>query len=130
MATNGEDYPVGYGKPRRDSQFKKGRSGNPSGRPRGSRNWDTLIYGALEARVVVHKDGRRKTITKREAIAIQLVNKAVSGDLRSVRELLARQQGPTGQPGEFPIGPDGKPVITIVAIKQILSVLGRDSDSD
>src|ERR1700681_3611643 len=28
MATDGEDYPVGYGKPPRDSQFKKGCSGN------------------------------------------------------------------------------------------------------
>lgn len=31
-------YEVGYGKPPSGTQFKPGRSGNPKGRPRGSRN--------------------------------------------------------------------------------------------
>src|SRR4051794_31141733 len=31
-------YEVGYGKPPAHSRFKPGRSGNPRGRPRGSRN--------------------------------------------------------------------------------------------
>jgi Family of unknown function (DUF5681) len=29
-----QDYEVGYGKPPKTSQFKKGESGNPSGRPK------------------------------------------------------------------------------------------------
>ena len=31
-------YEVGYGKPPEASRFKPGRSGNPKGRPRGSKN--------------------------------------------------------------------------------------------
>ncbi len=97
MPTDGEgNYDVGYRKPPQDSRFKKGQSGNPKGRPKESKNWDTLIDKELSARVVVHKDGRRKKISKREAIATQLVNKAVSGDLRFARELLDRPASDKG----------------------------------
>jgi hypothetical protein len=32
------DYEVGFGKPPKETRFKPGQSGNPNGRPRGSRN--------------------------------------------------------------------------------------------
>jgi hypothetical protein len=61
-------YDVGYGKPPRHSRFKKGRSGNPHGRPQGSRNMSTLLDRALNEQVVVSENGKRKTITKRDAV--------------------------------------------------------------
>jgi hypothetical protein len=123
------NYDVGYRKPPQHSRFKKGRSGNPKGRPRESKNWDTLFDKELNARVAVHKDGQRKKISKREAIATQVVNKAVSGDLRFARELLDRQQRTKGQVGEFPIGPNGKPIIPIQVIREVVDLLaGLDDD--
>ncbi len=132
MPTEGEgNYDVGYRKPPQDSRFRKGQSGNPKGRPRESKNWDTLIDKELSARVVVHKDGRRKKISKRQAIATQLVNKAVSGDLRSARELVARQQRTKEQVGVFPIGPDGKPVIPGEIVRQVLDdLIARGLEED
>jgi hypothetical protein len=81
------DYQVGYGKPPQHTRFKKGESGNPSGRPKGSKNLTTLLEKELKQRVVVTENGRRRSITKQEAMVKHLVNKAVSGD-RSLMQLL------------------------------------------
>jgi hypothetical protein len=79
---------VGYGSPPVSSRFKKGVSGNPKGRPKGSLNVATAFAKALRERVVVTEHGQRKTITKLEAALKQLVNKAAAGDLRALRQLV------------------------------------------
>lgn len=78
---------VGFGKPPRRTQFKKGQSGNPRGRPKGKPNLATALEKALREKVVVNENGRRKVITKLEAAIKQLVNKAASGDLRALQQL-------------------------------------------
>jgi uncharacterized protein DUF5681 len=92
MATKRDsDYQVGYGKPPRHSRFKKGSSGNPKGRPRDSKNAATLLNEALSEQVVISENGRRRTITKKEAIVTQIVNKAASGVHRAIQLLLVNQ---------------------------------------
>ena len=83
------DYAVGYGKPPLHTRFQKGRSGNPKGRPRGRKNMSTLLSDALNGWVIVVENGRRKKITKREAIVTQLVNKSASADLKATQIVLA-----------------------------------------
>jgi len=82
------DYEVGYRKPPRHAGFKKGQSGNPRGRPVGSKNLATLLNDALNQPVTVTENGRRRKITKREAVITQLVNKSASADPRSLKILL------------------------------------------
>lgn len=82
-----DPYTVGYGKPPKRTQFKAGQSGNPKGRPKGTHNLATVVEKTLREPVVVNENGRRKEITKREAIGKQLVNKSASGDLAAIREL-------------------------------------------
>jgi hypothetical protein len=85
------NYETGYGKLPRHTRFQKGRSGNPKGRPRGSKNSATLLMEALHEPVIISENGRRKKITKQQAIVKQIVNKAASGDHRSIQLLLVNQ---------------------------------------
>ena len=91
------DYEVGYGKPPRHTRFRKGQSGNPRGRPSGSKNLKTLLNEALNERVVVTEEGGRRNITKREAIVTQLVNRSATADLRALKILLDTLRDIEGQ---------------------------------
>ena len=81
-------YEVGYGKPPRQTRFRKGQSGNPRGRSPGGRNLKTLLSDALNEFVIVSENGGRRKITKREAIVTQLVNRSASADFRAIKILL------------------------------------------
>jgi hypothetical protein len=73
MSEKKRDYEIGRGKPPVHTRFKKGQSGNPRG-PR-PKNLPALLIEALNEKVTVTIDGERREITKREAVATQLVNK-------------------------------------------------------
>jgi replication-associated recombination protein RarA len=78
---------VGYRKPPKHSQFKKGESGNLKGRPRGSLNLATVLERTLREQIVTNQNGRRTVITKLEAAIKELVNQAAAGDARAMRHL-------------------------------------------
>lgn len=84
----GKDYKVGYGKPPKHTQFQPGHSGNPAGRPKGSRNLKTDLAEELAAKVQVKEGGSVTTVTKQKAAVKSLVNKALSGDAKSLALLL------------------------------------------
>lgn len=82
------DDEVGYGKPPKEHRFKKGRSGNPRGRPRGSRNFSTDVRETLKSRVGLTGDGKRKTVSTQLATLLQLRKKALSGDARALDRMI------------------------------------------
>ena len=81
------DYEIGYGRPPHHTRFKKGRSGNPKGRPGGAKNLSTVLSEALNERVIIAENGGRRKITKRQAIIKQIVNQAAKGDWRAAKLL-------------------------------------------
>lgn len=83
------DYEVGYKKPPKSKQFKSGQSGNPKGRPKKSKNFFTLLDQALDQEVVVHENGKKTQLSKREAIILRLVNEAASGNMRALNTILS-----------------------------------------
>lgn len=86
---------TGYGKPPVHTLFKKGQSFNPRGRPRGSKNNAILLKDALDQTVAITENGRRRHITKREAMFTQLANKAAQGTIAPCRPCCARARSST-----------------------------------
>jgi Family of unknown function (DUF5681) len=74
---------VGYAKPPQASRFKPGQSGNPKGRPKGSRSARTLFDRALSTPITITENGISRTVQHREALFKSLTAKALKGDMRS-----------------------------------------------
>jgi hypothetical protein len=87
-----EDYEVGYGKPPKSGQFKRGVSGNPSGRPKKASDFGSELIRELNSPLIINENGTRKVIKKHQGVVKQLVNKALSGNLPATRLLLPLHQ--------------------------------------
>jgi hypothetical protein len=72
---------VGYRRPPVTKQYKRGQSGNPRGRPKGSKNFATMFAEAMSRPVTVRdKKGKIRTRSKQELMVEVMVNKALAGD--------------------------------------------------
>ena len=86
MSETKREYAANYRKPPEHTRFKKGQSGNPRGRP--AKNLPALLAAALNEKVTVTENGKRRLVTKREAVIAQLVNKSASAELRATKMLI------------------------------------------
>ena len=120
MPKDQQEYEVGYGKPPKSGQFAKGSSGNPNGRPKGSKNLACIVL--RESRQPVRMNGPRgtRTVTKLEAIVTQLGNKAAQGELRATREFL-----PLVQRSEEAVNAESAPLVVHELDQRVMQSLRR-----
>jgi uncharacterized protein DUF5681 len=91
---------VGYRKPPKRTQFKPGQSGNPNGRPKGVRNFETDLDETLRELVDVNKGGVFRRVTNQKAMLSNLLQKALDGDLRASDQLIKAILRCRDKPGE------------------------------
>ena len=80
---------VGYGRPPKSTQFKPGISGNPKGRPKGSRPVGSLLQDIIQQKIAVTENGKTRRLPVIEIMLRRLANNAMRGEQRSVKFLLS-----------------------------------------
>ncbi|SEP45306.1 hypothetical protein SAMN02990966_06487 [Rhodospirillales bacterium URHD0017] len=78
-------YEVGHGKPPKHGQFKKGKSGNPKGRPKGAKNAQTYMQEMFATPVTVFKNGKPKKMPFIEIMDHKLKAAVMNGDLKALK---------------------------------------------
>jgi hypothetical protein len=82
------EYPVGYKRPPRHTQFKPGQSGNSKGRPKKSVTFTDVISKHSQKLVTITMGGKPQRITMLEAIGLKQVSQALNGDHKSTSLVL------------------------------------------
>lgn len=80
------DYEIGYRRPPAATRFKRGKSGNPDGRPRkkGPRSFDSVLQEVLNQTVHVTEGGKPRKYTVQELLVKSATTQAAKGDLRAL----------------------------------------------
>jgi Family of unknown function (DUF5681) len=123
MSKTEREYAAHYRTPVH-TRFKKGQSGNPRGRP--AKNLPAQLAAALNEKVTVTENSKRRQVTKREAVIAQLVNKSASAELRATKMLIdmlrnIEKRAAPAMAEKNPFSPTDKEVV-----QQLITRLRRD----
>lgn len=86
--SNKDDYEIGYGKPPKVGQFKRGQSGNPKGRRKGSISLQDVILKELLSKVKVREGDKEHKVTKLSALIKSRTNTAIKGDRHAFADVM------------------------------------------
>ena len=95
----GTSYSIGYGKPPRQHRFQPGHSGNPKGRPKGTKNTATLVREIFDRKIEVRSGGTPRKVTVREGILTGFAQASIKGDTKAAAFLLQLYDKPQDEQG-------------------------------
>lgn len=110
---------VGYGKPPKQFQFKKGQSGNPLGRPKKKQTNAELLNELLDEKITVNGTA----ITKREALFLSIVNDAIKGKASARNTLLSLVQDEEVELEDFEESMDDR--IALIEVQRAVAKRGK-----
>jgi hypothetical protein len=85
MMANDEKYEIGYGRPPAHTRFKKGESGNPSGKRKGARSLRKELEKFFGTPIAVTDSGKRKQLLPEVILMKKLFSLAAAGDVAAMR---------------------------------------------
>jgi hypothetical protein len=89
-----DNYEVGYGKPPKQTQFIKGQSGNPKGRPKGAKNkvsnnqLEKIVTSEVFRTIKVNDENGPTDMPMMQAAMRSMCVKAAKGDHRSQKLMI------------------------------------------
>lgn len=73
----------------KEYQYQKGQSGNPRGRPRGTRNRNTIVREQMNRKITLTgPNGNSRRISTKEGIIAKQINKALQGNTYSAKWMI------------------------------------------
>lgn len=82
------DYEVGFGRPPKHSQWKKGQSGNPSGKKSKAQTLNEKLMAIADEEILVHKNGQTVAMSNMEATFYAAFAKAQGGNAPMLKLLI------------------------------------------
>lgn len=83
-----DDYDVGYGRPPKNGQFQKGRSGNPAGRRAEQERFASVLREELASEIVMKIGDQKIKASVMRGLTKLMINMALSGDKKAISELM------------------------------------------
>ncbi len=105
---------TGYKKPPMHSQWKKGQSGNPSGKPKKEPSLNAKLKNLAAKEIVVTENGKKVSMTQDEAMLVAVLMKAMKGDMAAVKfvfEQLGAGEEALLSPPAMKLGPEDMEVL-------------------
>jgi hypothetical protein len=124
-------YDVGYRKPPKVNQFRKGQTGNPRGRTPGGENLLAEFRRYVSRSVKMNDGGKIRTVTIAQAVIMKNINAAMNNQLAMGNVFRLAEEA-----GEFVDRTDpkqvGKPLFVPekVTIEEFLARFGRTIETE
>jgi hypothetical protein len=109
---------VGYGRPPKANQFRKGRTGNPRGKKRGEENTISAFKRHVLKRVKINDGEKVRTITLAEAVILKNYNAALQKNSFAMSNIYRLAE----DAGEFVDFTDAKQVGRPIAVPEKVTI--------
>ncbi len=76
---------TGYRRPPVETQFKPGQSGNPMGRPKGSKNLRNAVEKMFTDTMTIREGNKVRRVPRLEAVLLNQLSQALKGDPRAIQ---------------------------------------------